>query len=79
MQGGFVFISIVMLRGTTFGRATAWTGILANGLDWLHVVIGLVAASPAELLLMGAGLFYLAWFPLLGRDLWRAGSAGPAP
>jgi uncharacterized membrane protein len=32
MQGGFVFISVVMLQGKEFSKGTAYTGLLANGL-----------------------------------------------
>ena len=73
MQGAFVFISYVMLKTTVFSRWTAYTGMLANGLDLLHVFVGLVAPGVSYVLLAIGGVFYLAWFPLLGRDLWRAG------
>jgi hypothetical protein len=73
MQGAFVFISVVMLRGKEFSKGTAYTGILANGLDLAHVFIGLFLPSLATILLSVGGLFYLVWFPLLGRDLLRLG------
>lgn len=73
MQGGFAFISIVMLRSRHFSRWTAYTGLAANGLDWIHVFVGLFATSLANTLLYIGGVFYLAWFPLLGRDLLRFG------
>lgn len=69
MQGGFVLISVVMLQGKEFSKGTAYTGLLANGLDFVHVFVGLLAPSIATILLSIGGLFYLAWFPLLGRDL----------
>jgi hypothetical protein len=71
MQGGFVFISAVMLRRRSFSKGTAYTGLLANGLDLAHVFVALFLPSLATILLMIGGLFYLAWFPLLGRDLVR--------
>lgn len=77
MQGGLAFISIVMLRSKRFSRGTAITGLLANGLDWIHVLVALVAPSLASIILYAAGPFYLAWFPLLGRDLLKQGRSTP--
>ncbi len=73
MQGGFVFISIVMLRSKEFSKGTAYSGILANGLDLAHVFVALFSPSLATVLLSVGGVFYLAWFPLLARDLIRQG------
>jgi hypothetical protein len=73
MQGGLAFISIVMLRGTRFRKGTAIEGLVANGLDWIHVLVGLVSPSLAAVLLYVAGPAYLLWFPLLGWDLLRQG------
>jgi hypothetical protein len=73
MQGGFILISVVMLQGKEFSKGTAYTGLLANGLDFVHVFVGLLAPSIATTLLSISGLFYLAWFPLLGRDLLKIG------
>jgi hypothetical protein len=69
MQGGFVLVSALMLRSKTFGKGTAVSGLAANGLDLLHVFVGLLLPSVATILLYIAGVFYLAWFPLLARDL----------
>jgi hypothetical protein len=49
-------------------------GLAANGLDLIHVFVGLFAASAATILLSIGGLFYLAWFPLLARDLLSGGA-----
>ncbi len=73
MQGGFVFVSFVMLRSQEFSKDTAYTGILSNGLDLIHVFVALFAPALAVTLLSIGGVFYLAWFILLGRDLVRAG------
>lgn len=70
IQGGFVLISAAMLRSREFGKATAFTGILANGLDFAHVFVALVAPAIGVILLSIGSLFYL---PLLGRDLVRLG------
>ena len=69
MQGGFVLVSARMLRSQAFGKGTAVSGFAANGLDLLHVFVGLLLPSVATTLLWIAGVFYLAWFPLLARDL----------
>jgi hypothetical protein len=73
MQGGFVFISFVMLRSKDFSKGTAYTGILSNGLDFIHVFVALFAPALAPILLSIGGIFYLFWFVLLGRDLVRFG------
>lgn len=73
LQGGAVLLSLLMLRSGQFSKATAYTGMLANGLDWLHIFAGLFLPAFGTLLLSIGGLFYLAWYPLLGRDLLRLG------
>lgn len=73
MQGGFVFISFVMLRSPGFSKWTAYTGILSNGFDLVHVFVALFAPGLGFTLLAIGGVFYLIWFPLLGRDLIRLG------
>lgn len=75
MQGGFVFISYVMLRGKAFGKWTAYTGLLANGLDFVHIFVAFFAPALATILLAIGGIFYLFWFPLLGRDLVKLSKA----
>ncbi len=73
MQGGFVFISLVMLRSKEFSKGTAYTGLLSNGLDLLHVFVALFAPGLAAALLSIGGVFYLFWFVLLGYDLVKIG------
>jgi hypothetical protein len=73
MQGALAFISVVGLRSGRLGKGTAITGLVANGLDWLHVLVALVSPSLAAILLYVAGPAYLLWFPLLGRDLIKYG------
>lgn len=77
LQGGMVLMSLIMLQSKAFGRATAYTGILANGLDWIHVPIDLFLPDVSFAILAIGGLFYLVWFPLLGRDLYRLGRNVP--
>ena len=71
LQGGMVLISCTMLRSTHFSKATAWTGMLANGLDWIHVLIQMVSPGLAAIVLGIGGLFYVVWYPLLARDFFR--------
>ncbi len=78
MQGGMALMSCIMLRGRVFSKATAYTGILATGLDFVHVLVGLVLPSFGIALLSIGGLFYLAWFPLLARDFHRLSQTAPA-
>ena len=75
MQGGFVFILYVMLGSTSFSKWTAYTGMLANGLDFVHLFVAIFAPALATILLSIGGVFYLLWIPLLGRDLIRLGRA----
>jgi len=74
MQGGFVFISFVMLRSPGFSKWTAYTGVLSNGFDLVHVFVALFAPGLGFVLLAIGGVFYLIWFPLLGWDLIRLGN-----
>lgn len=73
LQSGFAFISIIMLQGDQFSRLTGWTGLLSNGLDLVHVPLLLVAPTLSFWLLAVGGIFYVLWFPLLARDLFRLG------
>jgi hypothetical protein len=71
LQGAGVLIALVMLRGSDFGRLTAYAGLLANGIDLLQHVLHPFTPSLSAIILYAAGPFYLLWFPLMGRDLLR--------
>ena len=73
LQGGSVILSVVMLSSKYFSKATGITGILANGFDLVHVFVALFNPSLAVILLYISGPFYLLWFPLLARDLYKLG------
>ena len=73
MQTGTLLMSILMLRSSVFGRATAWTGVIAHGLDLVHILAGLVVPTAGVALMAVAGTLYLVWFPLLARDFFRLG------
>ena len=75
---GQVAMSLVMLRGGVFGRATAWTGIVGFTLllvftVWTTLVPG--ALSAAMLLAMPAGFLVVAWNVLVARRLLLLSSA----
>lgn len=71
MQGGMVLLLFFALRSKYFHPWMAYTGIIANGLDFLHILVGLVLPGVGAALLYIGGVFYLLWFPLLGWDLLR--------
>jgi hypothetical protein len=74
LMGGAILISVAMLRSGLFGKVAAWSGILANGVDLLHVLLNLVRpGSPGDILMAVAGPAYLVWFILLGRRLLQLG------
>jgi hypothetical protein len=76
LQGAGVMISVIMLRSKDFSKVTAYAGLLANGLDLIQHILHPFAPSLPSAFLMIAGLFYLVWFPMLARDLFRLGRRG---
>lgn len=75
LQGGMVLLHWLMRTRREFSKITAWSGILANGLDWIHIPLMLFAPAIGAAVLSVGGIIYLVWFPLLGRDLWRLARA----
>jgi hypothetical protein len=71
LQGGGVIISLVMLRSRDFSRVTAVAGLLGNALDLAQHVLHPFAPSLSAAIMMLMGPFYLVWFPMLARDLFR--------
>lgn len=69
LQCGAVLISVAMLRGGVFSKATAWLGIVMHGLDLAHIVGGLFLPVSGVVLLAIAGPLYPVWFFLVGRRL----------
>ncbi|MGE5222642.1 MAG: DUF4386 family protein [Omnitrophica WOR_2 bacterium] len=74
---GMIF-SFVMLRSKLFGRATAYAGILANGLDLVYCTVfafttTAIAGLLAVLFIPAAGLFFLIWHVLVGWRLFQLG------
>jgi hypothetical protein len=69
-----VMISVAMLRSGLFGKGTAYSGILAHGIDLLHILVNAVASgNPGDILMAVAGPAYLVWFILVGRRLFQLG------
>ena len=71
-------VSLVMLRATSFRRATAYIGILAFGLslaDYLRQIFTSSLAIALLLILSGAFLLVI-WFVLVGRRLLQLGHLG---
>ena len=76
LQGSGVIISTIMLKSKDFSKVTAYSGLLANGLDLLQHIIHPFAPSTSVNISMIMGPFYLIWFPMLGWDLLRLGKGG---
>ncbi len=72
LQGAGIILSVLMLKSGDFGKFTAYSGIIANGLDLVQHTLKPFSPSLMPILLMIAGPFYLVWFPLLSRDFFRA-------
>ena len=71
LQGSGMLISIIMLKSSEFSKITAIAGLLGNGFDLLQHLIHPFAPAISESIMIVMGPFYLAWFPLLARDLFR--------
>jgi hypothetical protein len=75
LQGGGVIISLVMLRSKEFSKVTALAGLLGNAFDLVQHILHPFAPSLSATIQMVMGPFYLVWFPMLARDLFRLGTA----
>jgi hypothetical protein len=73
IQFGALLFSILMLPGNVFNRLTAYVGIIAHGLDFVHFFFLLLIPPAGVILLAIAGTFYLLWFPLIGVRLLQIG------
>jgi hypothetical protein len=76
MQGGGIIISLVMLRSREFSKVTAIAGLLGNAFDLTQHLLHPFAPSISAPIQMLMGPFYLVWFPMLARDLFRLGRKG---
>ncbi len=71
LQAGALWISVVMLSGKAFGKATAWVGIATHGLDLAHILANFVMPAAGVALMGIAGPLYLVWFPLVAWRLFQ--------
>jgi hypothetical protein len=78
LETACLLISVVMLRGAVFSKATGYVGVATHGLDLGHILAGLFAPTAGFVLMAAAGPLYLVWFLLVGGRLWRLGRATPA-
>ena len=76
VQSGAVLISVVMLRSSVFGKATAYLGIVMHGLDLAHIVSGIFLPVSGVVLMAIAGPLYPIWFFLIGRRLLQLAATG---
>jgi hypothetical protein len=73
-------ISVVMLRGKVFSKATAYAGILGNVLlIVVEIILTLKQMLPdwGMAIAIGAGLSMMTWYLLVGRRLLQLGCGKP--
>ncbi len=71
-----LIISAVMLRSTNFGKATAYVGILANGIGLVMYIDAAAGTSMGGSPLFGVFfLLFVIWVILIGRRLLQLGQA----
>jgi hypothetical protein len=71
LQGGGVLMSAAMLGDKNFRKLTIYSGFLANGLDLVNHLIHYFSPSLALIILYIAGPFYIIWYLMLSRDLFK--------
>lgn len=74
LQGGMTLLLLSALSTGWFSKWMCYAGILANGLDFVHIFAGFISEPVGIILLSIGGLFYLIWYPLLGIDLIKLAS-----
>ncbi len=72
-----LLISAVMLRSDAFGKVTAYMGILANGFGLGYYLALAFAPALVAVPLSVSALFLLAWYVLIGRQLWTGHLSQP--
>jgi hypothetical protein len=75
LQGGTAVLFLLALPTKQFSRITAYSAILANGLDFVHLFIMLISPQIAGLVLAVGGIFYVIWYPALTVDFVRLSRA----
>jgi hypothetical protein len=78
---GGLIVSSVMLQSSSFGRATAYVGILANVLSLADFLRQALTTSEivALLVILPNALFLVIWFTLVGRRLLQLGNLERKP
>jgi hypothetical protein len=80
---GAVAISLIMLRGRIFGKATAWVGILGFTLLSIFTLWATFVPVLYEVTFYGfgriGGLFALAWFLLVALRCFKLGRTEKEP
>lgn len=67
-------ISTVMLGSGIFGRATAYVGVLANGLGLIYFIALVFAPALYALPIIISAPFRVVWYVLIARKLFQLGS-----
>lgn len=67
-SAAFVF-SLLLAKGNRFEKVIGWIGIIAHGLEFGHIIFGIVAPTVGLYLMVVAGPLYLLWLPLIGIRL----------
>jgi hypothetical protein len=79
LQLAGVLISAAMLRTTVFSKMIGYSGLVAHGLDLLHIMISFLWPKLAVLAMAIAGPLYLVWFPLVARRLFQLAKVDNEP
>jgi hypothetical protein len=69
--------SVVMLRSSVFGKATAIVGIVANGIRLLGFVTLLLTPTIYSLAIPISAPFRVAWYVMIALTLFRLAKRGP--
>jgi hypothetical protein len=72
-------LSAAMLRTTVFSKMIGYSGLVAHGLDLLHIMISFLWPKLAVLAMAIAGPLYLVWFPLVARRLFQLAKVDNEP
>lgn len=82
VEGAALILSILMLQSGSFGKVTAYTGIIGHGFDLARILINLLIVPLTDLawvpsigfvLLAVGGPLQLIWYALVGRKLLQLG------
>jgi hypothetical protein len=71
VETGAIALSFMMLGTPSFGKLTAFVGIITHALDLIHVMLGFFNELLAESVMIVAGPLYLVWFPLVMRGFFK--------